>query len=78
MLTKTDLEQIGKVVRKIVREEVEAEVKEFKEDVDYELKTLRMELSLRLDKVEDKLKDVDIRLTSLKNQQIKSQKTFQE
>lgn len=65
MLTKTDLDQIGKVVKKIVREEVEAEIKETREDLLYEIKLVRMEFSARLDKIEDKLKDLDIRVTKI-------------
>jgi hypothetical protein len=71
MLTKTDLEKIGKLTRKIVREEVETEVRETAKNLQYEIKLIRMELSLRLDKVEDKLKDSNIRTTKVEASLVK-------
>lgn len=64
MLTKTDLSQI----RKVVREEVEAESKTTRTDIEYELKRVRMELSLRLDKIEDHLKDISIKTSRLESE----------
>jgi len=67
MLTKSDLDQI----RKAVREEVTSEVKEFNRDLQSDIKLLRMELSLRLDKIENKLKDLEIRTTRVEDTLVK-------
>jgi|SRR3989344_1826212 len=56
MLTNDDL----KAVRKVIREEVEAESENNVRSMQSELKLFRMELSLRLDNVEDRLKDNEI------------------
>lgn len=63
MLTKQDLNQIEKLVRKVVREEVEVESRSTREDLQSEIKLARMELSLRLDKIDDKIKNLEIRLS---------------
>lgn len=61
MLTKDDLVQI----RKVIREEVEAESENIRNELRMEIKLARMELSLRMDKLEDRLKNVEIKLTSM-------------
>ena len=70
MLTKSDLSQI----RKIMREEVEQEVKEAKEEMLYEIKLVRVELSVRIGKIEDKLKDLNLRVTKIETSLIKINK----
>lgn len=73
MLTKIDLSQI----RKIVREEVEAESKTIRTDIEYEIRRSRVELALRLDKIERKVKDLDIRTSHLETNTTKMLKTIQ-
>lgn len=61
MLTKADFSEI----RKIVREEVEAEVGSFRDELQADIKLVRMELSLRIGKIEDRLKNIEIRSNSI-------------
>ena len=61
MLTKTDLSQI----RKIIREEVESEVQSTRDELQAEIKLARMELSTRIDRLEDKFKNVEIRVGNI-------------
>lgn len=63
MLSKQDLNQFEKLVRKIVREEVAVESRSTRDDLQSEIKLARMELSLRLDKIDDKVKNLEIRLS---------------
>lgn len=42
MLTKADLSSIEKLVRRIVREEVEAESKTIRTDIEYEIRRSRV------------------------------------
>lgn len=70
MLTKNDLSQI----RKVVREEVEVEAKTTRTDIEYEIKRVRIEFSLRLDKVEDYLKNIDIKNSRLEKEMQKMRK----
>ncbi len=68
MITKTDLDQIGKVVRKIVREEVEAESKNIKDDLEHEIRTANLHIRKSIGELEDRLKNVEIRLSSIENE----------
>lgn len=61
MLTKSDLSQI----RKIVREEVENEVQSTRDELQAEIKLVRMELSTRIDRLEDKFKNTEIRIGNI-------------
>ena len=58
MLTKSDLSQI----RKVVREETEVESNSLKSELTSEVKLMRMRLESRLETIENKLKDSDIKL----------------
>lgn len=61
MLTKSDLSQI----REIVREEVEAEVQSARDELQAEIKLVRMELSTHIDKLEDRIKNLEIRVARM-------------
>lgn len=63
MLTKSDLSQI----RKVIREEVENEVQSARDELQAEIKLSRMELSTRIDRVEDRIKNLEIRVTKMHN-----------
>ncbi len=58
MLTKSDLQQI----RKIIREEIEEESENTRRELRTELKLFRMQLEDRMEKIEDSLKNLSIRL----------------
>lgn len=61
MLTKDDLKQI----RIVVREEVETETQAARDDIQVEIKLVRMELASRISKVEDRLKNVEIKINRM-------------
>src|SRR3989344_4658261 len=64
MLTKTDLSQIQKVVKEVVRTEVETEAKTTRRELQTEMKLSRMKLEERLLGLENRVKDLDIRTES--------------
>ena len=68
MLTKGDVSQI----RKVVREEVEAEVGNAKEELDSEIRTSRVRVQTDIYTLGNKIKNVEIRTMNLEksNQQI--------
>lgn len=57
MLSKDDLKQI----RAIVREEVEAEVENAKNELTNETKFSRMQVLNRIDKLEDRMKNLEVK-----------------
>ena len=61
MLTKDDL----RVFRKLVREEVEAEGKNIKDDLGYDISSLKIRVSAELGEVKDRLKNLEIRVLSV-------------
>lgn len=65
MLTKTDFDQIGKVVRKVVREEVEAEVSDAKNTLGAQIRMTKLELKHEILELDDRLKTTEIRLSDL-------------
>ena len=60
MLTKTDLSQIEKLVRKVVREEVESEVGNAKEELGSDLRLTKIALTNRIYDVESRVKNSEI------------------
>lgn len=58
MLTKTDLSQI----RKIIREEVEAEVKDSTQTLGTTIRESRMKVQYDINQLDDRIKNVEIRL----------------
>ena len=61
MLTKIDLSQI----KKVVREEVEAEGKNIRDGIESEVRMSRMRLQSDVSDLGDRLKNIEIRATSL-------------
>lgn len=62
MLTKTDLSQVGKLVRKIVREEVEAEVKNSTHTLENQIRLSRMQVQNEISELNDRMKNVEIKV----------------
>lgn len=58
MLTKTDIAQI----RKVVREEVEAEVKDSTKTLESEIRLARMQIQNEINDLDDRMKNAEIRL----------------
>lgn len=63
MLAKSDLNQILNGVRKIVREEVVAEVQSAKDDMESSLSGWRMSIQTDIRTLGDRIKNLDIRVT---------------
>ena len=58
MLTNDDL----KAIRKVVREEIEAESENFDNDFGHDLKMMRIEMSNWFNKISDRIKDLKIKI----------------
>ncbi len=65
MLTKTDLDQVGKLVRKIVREEIKVEVSDAKKTLESQIRLSRMEVQSDISDLDDRVKNVEIRLDGI-------------
>lgn len=65
MLIKTDLDQLGKVVRKIVREEVEAEVSDAKNSLGAQITMTKLELKQKINDLDDRVKNTEIKLNGI-------------
>lgn len=65
MLTKNDLDQIGKLVRKIVREEVETEVSDARKTLETQIRLSKMQIQDNINDVDDRLKNVEIAVEGL-------------
>ena len=74
MLTKGDLSAIDKVVAKRVREEVEAEGKNTRDELKSDVITARMRLDQRIGELADRIKNLEI---SVNNSDKNSKKGFQ-
>lgn len=68
MLVKSDLEQIGKLVRKVVREEVEAEVKDSTHTLDSEIRMSRMRIQHDIGELDNRMKNVEVRLDNVQKE----------
>lgn len=64
-MQKSDIDQIGKLVRKIVREEVEAESKDITRTLDQEIRMSRMHIQQDISELDDRMKNVEIRVDNL-------------
>ena len=62
MLTKSDFDQLGKLVRKIVREEVETEVKDSTRTLENQIRLSRMQVQNDINELDDRMKNVEIRV----------------
>ena len=61
MLTKTDLSQI----RKVIREEVETESQNIKEEIQADIKMSLVRISGELHRIQDRLKNVEIKINKI-------------
>ncbi len=61
-MQKSDLDQIGKLVRKIVREEVKTEVKDSTRTVENQIRLSRMQVQSEINELDDRMKNVEIRV----------------
>ena len=74
MLTKIDLSQIEKLVRKVVREEVENETKALKEELQADIIMTRIRVQNDIEELKNRIKNVEIRFTGLETKIIKMHK----
>ena len=65
MLTKTDLEQIGNVVKEIVRGEVKTEVKDSTRTIENQIRLSRMQVQNEINELDDRMKNVEIRVDGM-------------
>ncbi|MCL6096126.1 MAG: hypothetical protein M1444_00370 [Patescibacteria group bacterium] len=70
MLTKIDLNQI----RKVVRQEVKVEVKDLTRTLDSQIRLSRMQVQANIGDLDDRIKNVEIRLDDVGSQVKKTQK----
>ncbi len=61
-MQKSDLDQIGKLVRKIVREEVKTEVKDSTRTIENQIRLSRMQVQNEINELDDRMKNVEIRV----------------
>ncbi|OGH20095.1 MAG: hypothetical protein A3D74_03365 [Candidatus Levybacteria bacterium RIFCSPHIGHO2_02_FULL_37_13] len=74
MLTKSDLQQIERIVRTIVREEVENETQAIKNELQADITMSRVRVQNDIGELKDRIKNIDIRLTKLENKVTKMHK----
>ena len=65
MLTKTDLQQIDNIVKKRVREEIEQEVQNAKEELQADIKMSQIRIMEEINNVKDRLKNLEMKLPDL-------------
>ncbi|OGY24851.1 MAG: hypothetical protein A2Y57_03865 [Candidatus Woykebacteria bacterium RBG_13_40_7b] len=65
MLTKTDLSAIKKIVKEVVRVEIEAEVSPLKDALQAEIKLARLETQREIKLLKDEVKELRIKLTKV-------------
>ena len=65
MLTKTDFDQIGKLVRKVVREEVETEISDAKKTLESQIRLSKMEVRSDISDLDDRVKNVEVTVSTL-------------
>jgi hypothetical protein len=70
MLTKNDLDQI----RKVVRQEVKVEVKDSTQTLESQIRLSRMQVQQNIGELDDRIKNVEIRLDDAANNAKKIQK----
>lgn len=77
MLTKTDLSSIDKIVKKRVRQEVEAEGKNIRDDSRSELRSTRMRIQEDVRELSDRTKNLEVRTNSLEKEMKKGFKKIE-
>lgn len=70
MLTKTDLDQI----RKVIRQEVKVEVKDSTQTLESQIRLSRMQVQANIGEVDDRIKNVEIRIDDVASSVKKTQK----
>nr|MBI5455794.1 hypothetical protein [Candidatus Levybacteria bacterium] len=70
MLTKNDLDQI----RKVIRQEVKVEVKDSTQTLGSQIRISRMQVQANIGELDDRMKNVEIRLDDVGSQVKKTQK----
>ena len=70
MLTKNDLDQI----RKVIRQEVKVEVKDSAQTLESQIRLSRMQVQSNIGELDDRIKNVEIRLDDVANNVKKTQK----
>ena len=65
MLTKTDLQQIDNIVKKRVREEIEQEVLNAKEELQADIKMSQIRVMEEVSNVKDRLKNLEIKASQI-------------
>jgi len=65
MLTKSDLQQIEKIVKTIVREEVENETQALRDDLQADIAMSRMRVQADINELKDRIKNLEIRVAKM-------------
>lgn len=65
MLTKNDLSQIEKVMRKVAREEIENEAQATRDELGGDIVSLKVSLFSELREIKDRIKNLEIRVTKV-------------
>lgn len=68
MLTKNDFTLLEKLVRKVVREEVANESEAIRDDIRGDIVSLKISLFSELREVKDRIKNLEIRLTKVRDE----------
>ncbi len=65
MFTKTDLLQLAKLVRKVLREEIGNETQALKDDLQADINMSRIRVQNDISELKDRIKNLEIRLTTV-------------
>lgn len=65
MLTKTDLQAIDRIVKKRVREEIEVEIQNVKNDLQADIKMSQIRILGEINNIKDRLKNVEIKINKI-------------
>lgn len=65
MLTKSDLLEIKKIIKEVVREEAGNETQTIKNELQADISMIRVRLQNSIDGLTDRLKNIEIRLTKI-------------
>ncbi len=66
MLTKADLQAIDKIVKKRVREEVETESENLKNELQGDITMLRLEVTRSIEELKNRIKNLEIKVTKVR------------
>jgi chaperonin cofactor prefoldin len=65
--TKNDISTLSKIIKTVVRSEVSNEVKDLKSTLSAEIKLSSMRIRSSINELEDKVKNVEVSMTTLQN-----------